>query len=160
MHFCPRPSCRKAYHRSCLLREKYKDQSAAGARPLRLLAVSPDDDQDFMISTPTQSRRKTRGKSDSVQSLELTTKMLSALPHDLVRVAQQPIIKGARFQPGGVVGNVTDVIRARRVVYAALQGTPVPADWKERINVDRAVVKLKGHNRLMAFVCPNCDGAI
>jgi len=86
--------------------------------------------------------------------------LLGALPPDLVLVAQQPIVRGASFALGGVAGNVGWVVRARRMVYDALDGTPVPEDWEAEIDVERAIVKIGGKTVLPAVVCPQCQGAI
>ncbi|KAJ2923001.1 hypothetical protein H1R20_g14093, partial [Candolleomyces eurysporus] len=47
---------------------------------------------------------------------------LSSLPQALVRIAQQPIVRGRLFAKGGVSGNVRAVVRARRLVYKLLGG--------------------------------------
>ncbi|KAH9944921.1 hypothetical protein B0H21DRAFT_437190 [Amylocystis lapponica] len=47
MHFCPRPSCRRWYHVSCLQAQYFVDQTPyqyRGDRGVRRLAVNPDED--------------------------------------------------------------------------------------------------------------------
>ena len=47
MHFCPRPNCRRWYHRNCLLESTYIDASDSALLSYRLLASSPDTDEPF-----------------------------------------------------------------------------------------------------------------
>lgn len=157
MHFCPRPSCRKAYHHTCLLNGKHKETgSSLTTRPLRLLCVSPDSDEDFSLASALGSRR--RRKNNASETTELSLR-LSQLPPSLVRVAQRQIIKGAKFEAGGVTGNVKDVVRARRLVYDALIGNPIPDDWEDSINIEKVLAKIPGQ-KLYPFVCPSCAGPI
>jgi len=94
---------------------------------------------------------------------ETTTRSVEAalanFSPDLLLVAQQQIVRGATFGAGGVAGNVSAVVRARRMVYEALEGTPVPEGWEEDLVVHRAVYTKKV-GRVPAFVCPQCKGAI
>jgi hypothetical protein len=83
--------------------------------------------------------------------------LLSAFPADLVKVAEQPIIKGGR---GGIVGNVTYVVNARRLVYDALIKGSVAEDWVDIVDVSRAVVNPDGKKKIPALACPQCQGPI
>lgn len=166
MHFCPRPSCRRAYHQKCLLAAKSKDPESLTTRPLRLLTSSPDSDEtitleDLITSEPPKKKRRGRLAKKSPDPIDLSVDdLLEGMPSDLVSVAQQPIVRGAAFTAGGVSGNVQAVIRARKMVYAALSGIPVPDDWEESIDVDRAVVRVAGRKSVPALICPECRGAI
>ncbi|KAJ2915734.1 hypothetical protein MD484_g4661, partial [Candolleomyces efflorescens] len=53
---------------------------------------------------------------------------LESLPQGLVRIAQQPIVRGRLFAKGGVSGNVRVVVKARRLVYELLGGGPEGGD--------------------------------
>ncbi|KAK0194472.1 hypothetical protein F5146DRAFT_998850 [Armillaria mellea] len=86
MHFCPRLSCRKAYHQSCLIKEKFKE---------------PNSDEPFVLPTRRSSRSK---KAHPERTIE---RLLQGLPDELVRVAKQPMVKGAKYPQGGIVGNIT-----------------------------------------------------
>ena len=81
------------------------------------------------------------------------------LPADLLLIAQQPIVRGGAFSAGGVAGNISDVVGARRIVYEALQGKLVPDTWEEGLDVHRAVY-IKKTGKTPAFLCPKCEGAI
>ncbi|KAJ7177808.1 hypothetical protein C8R46DRAFT_1075008 [Mycena filopes] len=97
MHWCPRPSCRRGYHRECLIENAYQvlrkgRYNLVCAR----LSSSPDTDEPVVIPTEDNIRR---------------------VPEQLVALAAQPMVRGGRH---GVAGNVAIVVRARRVVYRAL----------------------------------------
>ncbi|KAJ6562501.1 hypothetical protein B0H19DRAFT_1375565 [Mycena capillaripes] len=99
MHWCPRPCCRRAYHRACLL-----DRTTFATRHHLLcarLASSADTDDADPVIVPDDA-------NDT----------MSQLPVDLLRLAGQPIVRGGVY---GVVGNVAVVVRARRVVHATLR---------------------------------------
>ncbi|KAG7442874.1 uncharacterized protein BT62DRAFT_1078972 [Guyanagaster necrorhizus] len=153
MHFCPRPGCRKAYHQSCLVKEKFKEPVSLD-RPLRLLLSSPDSDEPFVVPVKQSTRSKRAAAKRTIEEL------LTELPNELVRVAKQPIVKGAKYPLGGIVGNVTWVVTARRLVYDALSGFGVPDDWKGSIDCSKAIVKFKDNNVIPAVICPQCEGPI
>lgn len=160
MHFCPRPKCQKAYHRNCLVKGKHVDP-VSSSRPTRLLLSSPDTDEDYSVpnrSVRQATSRKSRRQQKDVEQAPLSD-MLSELPEKLLAAAQQPIIKGAKFKAGGVVGNVNAVIQARRMVYKALEGKGVPDDWENLIDMEKATAGL-GARKAPALVCPECQGAI
>ncbi|RDB28179.1 hypothetical protein Hypma_001294 [Hypsizygus marmoreus] len=171
MHFCPRPSCRRAYHDRCLTKAKSKDTDSPTTRALRLLSTSPDSEEpldlaELVPSEPPKKKRRGRpskaaqekGKAKHLHTVE---ELLEALPRDLVRVAEQPIVRGAAFVKGGVTGNVRAVVRARRMVYEALAGRgEVPEEWEDEVDVERAIVVLPGKKMLSALVCPECKSAI
>ena len=228
MHFCPRPSCRTAYHETCLLNIKSQDPNPAAGpsspkksparsarkhastihvkrrlsvvngkdtspsqnRALRLLACSPDTDDeidlqslipitinhesDTEIERPKKKRRG-RGKNipsspteTVLQQPHTLTQVLSTLPPDLLQIAQQPLVRGGAFAIGGVAGNIGAVTRARRIVYQVLEGGEVPDDWEEMLfgedgdaNVGNAIVKLTGGKTVIPpLLCPKCNSAI
>ena len=227
MHFCPRPSCRIAYHEECLLNIKSKDlDSAAGPssvilpdrcarkhaaaihvkrrpkavngnttrqsqpRALRLLACSPDTDDEIDLGSlipitlekNTESdteleppKKKRRGRPSkkplspevALQQPRTVTEVLSTLPSDLLKIAQQPLVRGGAFAVGGVAGNIGAVTRARRIVYQVLEGGEVPDEWEEMLfgedgeaNVGNAIVKLTGGKTVPPLLCPKCNSAI
>jgi hypothetical protein len=90
----------------------------------------------------------------------MTMEFLGTLPDHLVRVAEQPIVRGAAFVSGGVSGNVASVVLARRMIYEALQGSTVPDDWDKSINVTRSTVRLRSGIRKVALLCPKCNSLI
>jgi hypothetical protein len=227
MHFCPRPSCRTAYHEKCLLGIKSQDpnsapgsssskkspaksarkhtsairvklRSTAGndnatispsqSRALRLLACSPDTDDEIDLqslipitinheSDTEPPKKKRRGRPKNIpssptetvlQQPRTLTQVLSTLPSDLLQVAQQPLVRGGAFAIGGVAGNIGAVTRARRMVYQVLEGGEVPDDWEEMLfgedgdaNVANAIVKLIGGKTVIPpLLCPKCNSAI
>jgi len=164
MHFCPRPDCQKSYHRSCLVRSSYIDDSNFASLPTRLLASSPDTNEPFEFpeSEPLPKRSRLKADSKRFKRLPDTDELLSSLPPDLVTVAQQPIVKGGN---AGIAGNVRSVVEARRMLYNALaiyggSSVPIPDDWEESIDVEGAIVKKVGRQKIPAFICPECQGPI
>ncbi|KAI0752560.1 hypothetical protein C8Q80DRAFT_1146905 [Daedaleopsis nitida] len=113
MHFCPSLRCRKWYHTSCLHTMGYLDTiSPTSTRGHRLLAVDPDKDMQFADNL------------DIVRALELfqhEESTIMHLPHSLVNIAQCPIVRSSGAPNGWAVGNVADVVLARRFVYAAIE---------------------------------------
>lgn len=194
MHFCPRPSCRIAYHENCLLnikshdpspiasprgsrspaksarkhasviyvkrRSTAVDDSQSRSRALRLLACSPDTDDEVDLESlipittilnnahhesdteiePPKKKRRGRPKNILSSPSEVVLQqphtliqVLSTLPPDLLQVAQQPLVRGGAFAKGGVAGNIGAVTRARRIVYHVLECGEVPDDWEEKL---------------------------
>ncbi|KAJ7121029.1 hypothetical protein C8R44DRAFT_981898 [Mycena epipterygia] len=98
MHWCPRPNCRRAYHRSCLLQRGHHklflaQQDIICAR----LASSPDTDD--QVTFP-----------DEYTMMQLPSKLMS--------LAAQPLVRGGTY---GVAGNVAVIVLARRAVHAAFR---------------------------------------
>ena len=83
--------------------------------------------------------------------------MLSSFPADLVKAAEQPIIKGG---DAGIAGNAAYVVKARRLVYGAIMEGSVPEDWEEIVDVQKAFVKVNAKKKVPALMCPNCQGPI
>jgi hypothetical protein len=145
MHFCPRPACRRSYHRRCLVKSRNRDKDV-DTRDLRLLAASPDTDEIFDLASLSDDGSATPPPIDE---------LLSTLPVDLVDLARQAIIKGV--DSGGVVGNVKPVIKARRMIYEALKtGGSVPVDWANGIGM----IPASPPRDLPALVCPKCRGPV
>ncbi|KJA25224.1 hypothetical protein HYPSUDRAFT_37698 [Hypholoma sublateritium FD-334 SS-4] len=254
MHFCPRPSCRRAFHQSCLLAGKHKESSSAEAlttvhvkpsaaaplrsarkhaspikkvskttttappasaassssssasRALRLLACSPDTDDNVDLESlvaltmiqgsltnnnddasdvekPPKKKRRGRPSKNApneaasgppvevrAQPVRALADTLADLPPLLLQVAQQPMVRGAAFRPGGISGNIGFVTRARRLVYQILEGSSLPEDWEVqvfsehgevRLGAENAIVQISGARKpLPLVVCPKCRSAI
>jgi hypothetical protein len=145
MNFCPRPACRRSYHRTCLVKARYVDNDTE-TRDHRLLTSSPDTDDIFELSSLSDDRSMTPPPLDE---------LLSTLPADLVKVAQQPIIKG--INSGGVVGNVKSVVTARKMIYEALKtDSSIPFNWAD----DLETIPASLTRNLPALLCPKCHGPV
>ncbi|KAF8624660.1 hypothetical protein AX17_006991 [Amanita inopinata Kibby_2008] len=167
MHFCPRPSCRRAYHQKCLL-PSYRDRNRfSTTRSLRLISSWPDTDEVLSIAdlasaplAPMKRRRENVGPErstvGSAEAAGITRNFLGSIPHEMVKIAEQPIIRGAAFSAGGVSGNVASIVSARRMIYETLQGSSIPDDWMNQVDVKASVVERK----LPPLSCPQCSGPI
>ena len=163
MHFCPRPSCRRFYHQRCI-GPQIKDTAE---HHLHLLASSPDSDETLVLEDLVQSseppKKKRRGRPSNSKAQNppprSVEEVLQTVPSDLLLIAQQPIVRGGSFYAGGVSGNVSAVVYARRIVYDALRGTVVPEGWEAELNVQKSVYTRKTE-KAPAFLCPKCEGAI
>lgn len=145
MHFCPRPMCRLAFHQGCLQTCKQKESNTS-AWNLRLLECWPDTDRKLSVHILIR-RQKGSGYSASDP--------LKDFPEELVKAAQQQIVKGV--QAGGVVGNVKAVVAARRLIYKALlDGSTLPTDWMDQVDVDTAIPT----EEFPGFMCPQCKSPI
>jgi hypothetical protein len=152
MHFCPRPSCRKAYHATCLAASS-SASSSVDARAIQLLSSSSDSDKPFRMYS-----KSSRPSSRTPALTPLTEEALSTLPQALVTLAQQPIVKGAQFRQGGISGNVRAVLLARKTVYDTLNGTPLAENWDKNYNPTRIIAFKR--KPLPFLSCPNCAGPI
>lgn len=152
MHFCPRPSCRIAFHQECLQRPTQRSNAAARAR--MFIECWPDTDEKLVIedlvdSRPCRKRRK--GSKTSISDV------LEEFPVELVKAAQQQIIKGV--QAGGVVGNVKAVVAARQLIYhTLLDGSDLPTDWEDKVDVEAAIPPKR--KSCPVFLCPQCQSLI
>ncbi|THH12565.1 hypothetical protein EW146_g7572 [Bondarzewia mesenterica] len=108
MHFCPRPSCHRWYHRTCLERNGHIDSGSNAETHLRNVLCSSADSDLPVIIPPRHSPKNSRAKKP-------VPNILASLPPELIQLAQQQIIKGC--SPYGIVGNAKNVIEARRLVY-------------------------------------------
>ena len=99
------------------------------------------------------SKNKTKNRVTLPSASPEPEELLSALPADLVNVAEQPIIKGGN---AGIVGNVTYVVNARRLVYEALTEGRMPVDWTDSVDVARGTAG----GKMPALLCPDCQGPI
>ncbi|KAI0772998.1 hypothetical protein BD413DRAFT_612463 [Trametes elegans] len=135
MHFCPNPNCRRWHHTSCLtVTSNLHDALPLVTRGLRLLAVNPDEEvlyaafayfyeaesQDEICDTDGVSVHR------ALDLLGRSPDILAHLPESLLRIAQMPIVRCAGAPFGLAVGNVADVVLARRLVYAAVQHGGLP----------------------------------
>lgn len=126
-HFCPRPTCSKWFHESCLLHraktQEIKDFISTPA--VQYLAVDPDHARPYPKLERYTYEKPPRGKmaSDGTWTLaELLEKEDLPLPKSLIKVAAMPIIRRAGEGSFSTAGNVADVILARRMVYQAFEG--------------------------------------
>lgn len=159
MHFCPRPSCRRSYHALCLFASgSWEKSSGPSDRDLRLLATSPDTDEvvDLSALSAPKPREKKRGRPSKARPPPVD---LSSLPGPLVKVAQLPITRGGHG--GSIAGNVATVVKARRMVYAALAaGGEVEDGWEEELDIKRVLARRKAASKGTPFLCPECGGPI
>ncbi|KAJ7662155.1 hypothetical protein DFH06DRAFT_987881, partial [Mycena polygramma] len=165
MHWCPRPECRQAYHRTCLMdTAHYAAMATQKSRVCARLASSADSDDPVVLPD-----------NDTVFQL----------PERLLNLAAQPMVRGGVH---GIAGNVVIVVRARRLVYAALgvlescsqflSGSEQPrivdaefgfdmyldqweaegefASWEEAI-VEEYTGRKEG---IVVLICPTCAGAV
>ncbi|KAH7912870.1 hypothetical protein BJ138DRAFT_1124884 [Hygrophoropsis aurantiaca] len=168
MHFCPRPTCKRAYHRACL-RERFcdPDEQDIGRR---LMENWPNTHRhrtiEDIISESSDQPPSKRRKGNST----FTTRRISAsnaldeFPNELIKVAQQPIIKGTGV-PGGIVGNIKAVTIARGIIYDVLaHGGAIPDDWRSQmgLDLDGSTSSAQGIKSFpnKCFVCPECGSRI
>jgi hypothetical protein len=155
MHFCPRPSCRKAYHRDCLVKEGWTEIAKAD-RDIRLLCSSPEMDTDFVLCSAQPPVKRRRGAKIPPSA---PAELLAVLPTNLVEIAKQPIIRGG---VDGIAGNVRGVVAARKIVYSAVQSGNVPDNWEEIVDMGEPSLRAKRSPKkeAPALVCPGCQGPI
>ena len=141
------------------------------ARTLELLMTWPDDDEKVTISDLLSYTKKTRRQklkraqtnANPEDAWSTTSDFLNTLPIEVVHVAEQPIVRGAVFKKGGITGNVSYVVLARRMIYGVLQGSSVPDDWLTQIDVAKSIVKFHmGAKKkpMLPFMCPRCNSII
>ncbi|EJF59878.1 hypothetical protein DICSQDRAFT_162264 [Dichomitus squalens LYAD-421 SS1] len=151
MHFCPRLDCRTWYHSSCLPHLNAVDVVAPpSTRGIRLLAVDPDSEAPFVLFghfCEPESRDLVPESTEQMtvhEVLELWGRhrsILSHLPPSLLTIAQSPIVRCSGASNGWAIGNVADVVLARRFVYAAIEhdGAPEASEkWYELLKRERA----------------------
>ncbi|KAJ7436570.1 hypothetical protein B0H11DRAFT_2110182 [Mycena galericulata] len=166
MHMCPRPHCRRFYHGCCLLEHGHW---TIMTHPLVRLSSSPDID-DVAFPSPLAPMYSTR-KADPPSCLSSKTtphNIILQLPEDLLRLAGQPIVRGAALPALGITGNCRSVIFARRVVYAALRREISVFDgWEEGIDSheivsdsDLPALRHEDTGEAVVFICPKCSGPI
>ncbi|KAJ7121024.1 hypothetical protein C8R44DRAFT_171390 [Mycena epipterygia] len=191
MHFCLQPECRKYYHSGCIAPQ---GKPLAADRDRGFLFCDPDTGlplelDDAMSSASGPLKKKKRRTSQATNHTPVASPtavaLLDALPPALVNAAAQPIVKGAAFAAGGVVGNIPVVLTARRLVFAALRdGRGVADGWQAQMpdgwevlveiklggetgNTSRRVSLGKGKGKakakddmVLALECPKCGGPI
>jgi hypothetical protein len=150
MHFCPRKGCRRGYHDKCLARDSFISPEST-LQPLGLILSSPDHKDAFTL--PSKKSQK-KNAADNI-----TYQMLAGIPKELIKAARQPMLRGARCLRTGFVGNVKHVAAARRLVYKFLQGNG-PDNWREQVDVSKAIVETARRKTFPCFVCPKCGGFI
>ncbi|KAJ7481828.1 hypothetical protein FB451DRAFT_1364917 [Mycena latifolia] len=154
MHWCPRPLCRRAYHRVCLLESGHHSLLAARDVVCARLGSSPD------AEAPVDA-----------------TAVVHLLPAGLASLAAQPMVRGGVH---GVAGNVAAVVCARRVVYAsfpiqdstdcffnAMTGLARWGEeagfesWKEAVVEPNLCLLGNGEEGVtVVLLCPECGGAV
>lgn len=121
----------------CLLYDQHFDtRMSRTERDRRLLNSIPDDEGPFALPSALTIRIPSRAqptirayKAPPLQSVSGIS--LDELPRELLKVAQSPIVKGAGL---GIVGNIKEVIEARRLVRECLQTSNVQ-DVKAKCDV-------------------------
>ncbi|RDX52381.1 hypothetical protein OH76DRAFT_1470354 [Lentinus brumalis] len=135
MHFCPRLGCRKWYHASCLTTMRHIDaDSPPSTRGLRLLAVDPTSEIPnitfaYFSEQESAEDAASADKLDIFRALEMfdhSPIIVAHLPPSLLAIAQSPIVRCAGAPDGWAIGNVADVVLARRFVYAAIDHSGPP----------------------------------
>ena len=159
MHFCPRNTCRRWFHRSCLRHVQegrgleQPGMFIAGSRPMRRLALDPQSEREdvhLSLAKYTFPQHET-GK---MSHMDLTDALLSdtlevacgndvTLPSSLINVAAMPIIRRAdpqwqelaRKAPqvhfDTVDGNMSDVLLARKLLLQQVEFTEVSEHLRE-----------------------------
>ena len=140
-----------------------------GTRTLQLLMTWPDDDEKVTIADmlsytkKTRSKKRARTNTSPEDTCTAISDFLDTLPNEIVKVAEQPIVRGAIFRKGGITGNILYVVLARRMIYGVLQGSSVPDDWSTHIDVAKSTVKVQmGAKKkpMLPFLCPQCNSVI
>lgn len=140
--------------------------SSINSRKFQLLSAIPPQDEEELIedSLMTPSTRKRRLTSRHVH--------LDSLPLDLVRLAEQPLVRPTfNTDPRvcasikDIAGNVTFVTKARMLVQVAISGyTTVTEDWPEELGIEseedfESCIVDDGVD-FPHFVCPGCSEPI
>ncbi|KAI0366548.1 hypothetical protein BV20DRAFT_1002180 [Pilatotrama ljubarskyi] len=135
MHFCPSLKCRKWYHSSCLRNMLDQlDTLPPQTRGLRLLAVNPDEEVPFasfeyfyeLESQSDITHADEVTLPEALLMLDRSPDIVAHLPPSLLAIAQSPIVRCSGAPAGFAIGNVADVVLARRLVYAAVQNSGSP----------------------------------
>jgi len=174
MHFCPRSSCSRWYHRTCMLKHKNiltspppskEPFSCLTSRESRLLnSVPPRQEGGDDSKTRRTSRRRLRLIMDQHDQL-------ASLPSDLLALASQPLVKptfrrstSPRERPiiHDVAGNIAPVIKARRFIQDAIVGSgEVPDNWRELIGVKEDMdCNIVDGEKCPHVKCANCGDPI
>lgn len=175
----PRPNTHGPSAIKTVSPKKRSHASLTLTREHRLLMTSPETDDpinleasiDSTSAEPQKKKRRSNGRKSTTsgtQDPETPLSALEKLPSDLLKVAQQPQVRGGAFVLGGVSGNIGTVSRARRLVHQILQGENTANDWEKivfgenpGIGLQNVVVQLEGRKKsLPALVCPDCQSAI
>ncbi|KAJ6510265.1 hypothetical protein C8R47DRAFT_1208300 [Mycena vitilis] len=165
MHMCPRPHCRRFYHSSCLLEHGYW---ITMTDPLIRVPCTESPYADKSPSTPKYKLRSSSSfRSPSSCRSPSSSEVVALLPFNLLLLAGQPIVRGAGLPSLSITGNARDVVYARSVVSAALQGGPVPNAWEDSVDLIASVVdgslpllKLEDTDKLLTLTCPNCSAPV
>ena len=136
-----------------------------GSRTLQLIMTWPDEDKKDTIFSLLSYTGQNDDQSDaSPQEVSMIiSDFLDSLPNELVQVAEQPIVRGAAFKSGGVTGNISYVVQARRMIYEVLRGSSIPDDWAASVDLKKSIVDIQmgaKKKRMPAFLCPECNSVI
>ena len=179
MHFCPKPACRRWFHRDCLEHTaSHSVHVSVESHAFNLLRSDPDSDAPFPLPPPpppphasSPPRGRESGKRAHTPPPPPWT--LPALPAKLREAAAQQMLKGV--PPYGLVGNAQPIAAARRLVYACLRARAPAAlrtaraaldEWMERMDctdVEGLLADADGGGPALYFAalfCPLCGGAI
>ncbi|TFY62645.1 hypothetical protein EVG20_g6630 [Dentipellis fragilis] len=162
MHLCPRPSCRRWFHRICLFTTNCTIRRSAAEHADLLLRSSPDSDEDFSLFKPSKpaAARMTASRRNKGKGKEICLP-LDDLPSPLRRCAQKAIVRGGEY---GVAGNVHAVVQARRLVYQIFKNEPDSQKdldkWMEGREGDVDTEDSEQDEYGEYYICPNCKGAI
>jgi hypothetical protein len=155
MHLCPRATCQRFFHRSCLVKSSHVDPTLSSAdsrkgkrrsapdpelafrRADLLLASSLPEDESHRLPhcissrvcgviSPSLKRRSERKSINNIAARSNDDDVLAGIPEALIQVAGQPIVRGGEH---GVVGNQYAVHMARMKVYDVLKGKSLGNNW-------------------------------
>ncbi|OBZ76774.1 hypothetical protein A0H81_03975 [Grifola frondosa] len=146
MHFCLNSQCRRWYHRSCLahnfleppsyLYRGTRDSDYSQSVQTDLTHCRGQNQVRSSIPLLSSVRAAVLGNTaqsaipsphalslaEAIQTMGISPKVLEHLSEDLVTIAQCPIVRYAGHEEGGwAIGNVKDVVLARRFVHLALR---------------------------------------
>ncbi|THH05780.1 hypothetical protein EW145_g4545 [Phellinidium pouzarii] len=187
MHFCPRASCKRSYHTSCLRKANSVDESwknrdsrfkATSTVPRylqleRMLPHIPAEqtrspaDSVFLTTNATPSQMPPRKRRPSVTASQDTIVNFDThalIPLSLLALARSPMVKGAGTtlprNIGVVTGNIAVVARARKLLAHLMESEDFARDnWEESIGLPREDISTWVEED-EGLLCPNCRGAI
>lgn len=144
MHFCPRPSCGRWFHETCLLHQYHTSDHAAvppgfslnadfvGTPAVRRLAADPDCNaphrklKQYLYTKPARGKMSSEGPPSVRAVLQAALHAppdvdALGLPDPILEIATMPIVRRAGEGKASAGGAIADVVLARRMVYARLE---------------------------------------
>ncbi|KAG6909731.1 hypothetical protein DXG01_015719 [Tephrocybe rancida] len=83
MHYCPRPTCRRFFHASCLLAEHQDPDTGATSRARRLLCASPDVAGEFLLGAESEKERSPgKAPREAVEDVRSRKRIRAGTPLD------------------------------------------------------------------------------